>query len=132
MVVASDANPGTAPTESLPLAIALAIRYALSDAAQGDEECELIRGIYARTPTVEAVLTWRGSYNGHPYQGLDPVADATLIAAVSKHFDKLADPESRHWQWPLDQAARAAAQGPVEISAAANDAEVASRAVGGT
>jgi imidazolonepropionase len=26
MVVASDANPGTAPTESLPLALALAVR----------------------------------------------------------------------------------------------------------
>jgi imidazolonepropionase len=27
MVVASDANPGTAPTESLPLALALAVRW---------------------------------------------------------------------------------------------------------
>jgi imidazolonepropionase len=31
MVIASDANPGTAPTESLPLAIAMAVRaYGLS------------------------------------------------------------------------------------------------------
>ena len=120
------------PTPGLEFAIALAIRYALSDAAQGDEECELIRDIYARTSTVEAVLTYRGSYNGHPYQGLDPVADATLIAAVTKHFDKLADPDSRHWQWPLDLAARAVTHGPVEISAAANDEEVASRVVCGT
>ena len=33
MVVASDANPGTAPTESLPLAMALAVRlYGLTPA----------------------------------------------------------------------------------------------------
>ena len=33
MVVASDANPGTAPTESLPLAMAVAVRlYGLSPA----------------------------------------------------------------------------------------------------
>ena len=33
MVVASDANPGTAPTESLPLAMAMAVRlYGMSPA----------------------------------------------------------------------------------------------------
>jgi hypothetical protein len=89
-------------TPGLEFAIALAVRYALSDEAQQDLECELIRSIYTRTPSVEAILTYRGSYNGHPYQGLDPVADAALIAAVTVHFEKLANPESEHWRWPLD------------------------------
>ncbi|HEY0939662.1 MAG TPA: HAD-IA family hydrolase [Steroidobacter sp.] len=107
------------PTPGLEFAIALAIRYALSDAGQGDQECELIRSIYARTPNVSAVLTYRGNYNGQPYQGLDPVSDATLIAAVSDHFEKLADPNSPHWQWPLDLAG--------SNDAAANDVEISSQ-----
>lgn len=94
------------PTPGLEFAIALAIRYALSDAAEQDLECELIRSIYARNSSVEAVLTYRGNYNGHPYQGLDPVTDAALLAAVTEHFEKLAEPNSRHWQWPLDLARR--------------------------
>src|SRR5690606_41270830 len=40
------------PTPGLEFAMALAIRYALSDAGQGDQECELIRSIYARAPNV--------------------------------------------------------------------------------
>ena len=36
MVVASDANPGTAPTESLPLALALAVRELRSHGRRGD------------------------------------------------------------------------------------------------
>lgn len=90
------------PTPGLEFAIALAIRYALSDAAEGDQECELIRSIYAHNPDVAAVLTYRGNYNGQPYQGLDPKGDAALIAAAAEHFEKLSDPNSRHWQWPLD------------------------------
>jgi len=113
------------PTPGLEFAIALAIRYALSDVAQQDLECELIRSIFARTPSVEAVLTYRGSYNGHPYQGLDPVTDAKLIAAVTEHFDKLADPHSRHWQWPLELVR----QGPADAGAAANPAAIPRRAV---
>ncbi len=89
------------PTPGLEFAIALAIRYALSDET-GDPECARIRELHAQEPGVEGVLTWRGLYNGHPYQGLDPVADAALIAAVAAHFDKLADPDSDHWQRPLD------------------------------
>ncbi|HWK50665.1 MAG TPA: hypothetical protein VNR40_12305, partial [Steroidobacter sp.] len=77
------------PTPGLEFAIALAIRYALSDTAEQDLECELIRSIYARNSSVAAVLTYRGNYNGHPYQGLDPVTDAALIAAVTEHFEKL-------------------------------------------
>jgi hypothetical protein len=79
----------------------------------------LIRSIYARAPNVSAVLTYRGNYNGQPYQGLDPVSDATLIAAVSEHFEKLADPNSPHWQWPLDLAG--------SNDAAANDVEISSQ-----
>ncbi|GFE87385.1 bifunctional mannitol-1-phosphate dehydrogenase/phosphatase [Steroidobacter agaridevorans] len=99
------------PTPGLEFAIALAIRYALSDAAEGDLECELIRSIYARESCPKAVLTYRGNYHGHPYQGLDPIADATSIAAIADHFEKLADPEGRHWQWPLDLAAGSARGG---------------------
>lgn len=120
------------PTPALEFAIALAIRYALSDAAKQDLECELIHSIYERNPGVEAVLTYRGSYHGHPYQGLDPVTDATLIAAVAEHFEKLADPNSRHWQWPLDLARRDPAAGLFDASAAANDLEGPSVAVGGS
>lgn len=99
------------PTPGLEFAIALAIRYALSDAAEGDLECELIRSIYARDPSAAAVLTYRGNYHGHPYQGLDPIVDATLIAAIADHFEKLADPQGRHWQWPLELASRGATGG---------------------
>jgi hypothetical protein len=95
------------PTPGLEFAIALALRYALSDAAGDDAECELIRRIHARTPVVEAILAYRGDYDGRSYQGLDPVADAALIASVQGHFDKLADPGSLHWQWPLGLARRA-------------------------
>jgi mannitol-1-phosphate/altronate dehydrogenase len=99
------------PTPGLEFAIALAIRYALSDAAEGDLECELIRSIYARDPRIEAVLTYRGNYHGHPYQALDPIADATLLASIADHFEKLANPQGRHWEWPLELAARGATGG---------------------
>jgi HAD superfamily hydrolase (TIGR01509 family) len=115
------------PTPGLEFGIALAIRYALSEAARDDLECELIRGIYARTPSVAAVLTYRGSYNGHPYQGLDPVADAALIEAVSEHFDRLADPDSPHWSWPL-QLRSGAKLGRLDGGVAANVAEIPVRA----
>jgi len=110
------------PTPGLEFAIALALRYALSDAAEGDLECELIRSIYARDPSPKAVLTYRGNYHGQPYQGLDPVTDANVIAAISDHFEKLADPKSQHWQWPIELAQRGAASGRIAtraISAAA-------------
>jgi len=103
------------PTPALEFAIALAIRYALSDAAGQDPECDRIRTILsANDQRVEAVLTYRDSYNGHPYQGLDPIADAALIAAVSGHFEKLADPDSDHWQWPL-RLRREAKHAPADV-----------------
>jgi HAD superfamily hydrolase (TIGR01509 family) len=90
------------PTPALEFGIALAIRYALSEEAAQDPECERIRAILeANDYRVDAVLAYRGNYNGHPYQGLDPIADAALIAAVSGHFEKLGNPASEHWQWPL-------------------------------
>ena len=101
------------PTPGLEFAIALAIRYALSDAAEGDLECELIRGVYAPDSSVEAVLTYRGNYHGHPYQALDPITDAPVIAAICDHFERLADPKGRHWQWPLDLAERGATSGRI-------------------
>lgn len=73
----------------------------------------LIRSIYARDPSIAAVLTYRGNYHGHPYQGLDPIVDASLIAAITDHFEKLGDPQGRHWQWPLDLAGRGATSGRV-------------------
>jgi len=101
------------PTPGLEFAIALAIRYALSDAAEGDLECELIRGIYARNSSAEAVLTYRGNCHGHPYQALDPITDAPLITAICDHFERLADPQGRHWQWPLHLAERGATGGRI-------------------
>lgn len=89
------------PTPGLEFAIALAIRYALSEAGNDDEECQLIRDIHAKNPGVAAVLTYKGPYHGHPYQGLEPPAAESLIASVTEHFDKLADPNSPHWRWPL-------------------------------
>ncbi|MDY6946440.1 MAG: HAD-IA family hydrolase [Pseudomonadota bacterium] len=120
------------PTPGLEFAIALAIRYALSDAAAQDLECELIRSIYAHSPGVAAVLTYRGTYNGHPYQGLDPVTDAALIAAVAEHFEKLADPDSRHWQWPLDLVRREPITAFCEATFGAEYAPIPSAAAGGT
>jgi mannitol-1-phosphate/altronate dehydrogenase len=119
------------PTPGLEFAMALAIRYALSDAAAQDVECELIRNLHARNPSVTAVLTYRGNYNGQPYQGLDPVTDAALLAAVSEHFEKLADPNSRHWQWPLDRARRHAA-GQFDGGAATDSLEPPSLAMVGS
>ena len=110
------------PTPGLEFAIALAIRYALSDAAEHDLECELIRSIYARNPSAEAVLTYRGNYHGQPYQGLDRITDAALIAAISDHFEKLADPQGPHWQWPLDLARCVATGGRVTSRTVSNAA----------
>lgn len=89
------------PTPGLEYAIAVALRYALSDVSGDDKECARIRDIYAKDPRVSAVLTYDGPYNHQPYQCLDPVADAALIEAVSEHFAKLAEPTSEHWRWPL-------------------------------
>lgn len=89
------------PTKGLEYAIAVALRYALSDVSGDDKECIKIREIYAKDPRVGAILTYNGTYNHQPYQCLDPVADAALIESVSEHFAKLAKPTSEHWHWPL-------------------------------
>lgn len=89
------------PTRGLEYAIAVALRYALSDVSGDDKECVRIREIYAKDPRVAAILTYDGPYNHQPYQCLDAVADAALIEAVSEHFAKLEEPTSEHWHWPL-------------------------------
>jgi imidazolonepropionase len=77
MVVASDANPGTAPTESLPLALAFAVRnYGLS-------VTEALRGA-----TVEAALSLDLKSHGQLSVG----ARADLVLWDLPHEDALAQP----------------------------------------
>lgn len=88
-------------TPALEFGAALAIHYALQSADSKDKESALIRELYERHATVEAILTYRGQYLGHPYPGLDPQADAALINAISEHFQRLKNKDSAHWNWPL-------------------------------
>ena len=77
LVVASDANPGTAPTESLPLALAFAVRnYGLS-------VTEAVRGA-----TVEAALSLDLKNQGQLTVG----ARADLVLWDLPHEDALAQP----------------------------------------
>jgi imidazolonepropionase len=76
LVVASDANPGTAPTESLPLALALAVReYGLS-------VDEALRGA-----TVEAAAAL-----GLPSPALGPGAEASMTLWDLPHENALVMP----------------------------------------
>ena len=76
LVVASDANPGTAPTESLPLAMALAAReYGLT-------VDEILRGV-----TVEAAAAL-----GLPSPAIGPGAEATMTLWDLPHEDALVMP----------------------------------------
>ena len=45
-----------------------------------------MRSLYQASGSIEAVLTYTGSYNGQPYPGLDPIKDAALITSVCEHF----------------------------------------------
>lgn len=89
------------PTPMLEFGTALGILYAIRQNGPDGSECQLIKRLYEREQSVAAVLTYDGDYHGKPNRGLDRVADAALIERISAHFDKLIDPESRHWQWPL-------------------------------
>lgn len=82
--------PGTA----LAKGAALAIFYALhAPGAQDDPECAAIRALYEPRESVQDVLTWQGDGLALPFPGLDPVADADMLAAVQAQFAKLlADP----------------------------------------
>ena len=92
------------PTPMLEFGTALGILYAIRRNGPDGSECELIKSLYEREQSVEAVLTYSGDYHGKPNRGLDRVADAALIERISMHFARLADPESEHWQWPLTHA----------------------------
>ena len=73
-------------SSALELGTALALHYALRTTDSKDQECQLMRTLYQESGSVEAVLTYAGSYNGQPYPGLDPIKDAALIESVSAHF----------------------------------------------
>jgi len=73
-------------SSALELGTALALHYALRTTDSKDQECQLMRTLYQESGSIEAVLTYAGSYNGQPYPGLDPIKDAALIESVSAHF----------------------------------------------
>ena len=89
------------PTPMLEFGTALGILYALRQAKPEDRESQLIKSLYEREHSIEAVLAYAGDYNGKPNCGLDRIGDAALIKRISRHFELLADPESPHWHWPL-------------------------------
>lgn len=77
LAVATDANPGTAPTESLPLAMALAAR------SYGLRDLEILRGV----TRVAAHSLRRG-----PWRGLSVGAPADLVAWDLPHERALLQP----------------------------------------
>ena len=73
-------------SSALEFGTALALHYALRTTDSKDQECQLMRSLYQASGSIEAVLTYTGSYNGQPYPGLDPIKDAALITSVCEHF----------------------------------------------
>jgi len=91
------------PTPMLEYGVALGILYALRSTDSQDRESQLIKELYGRESNLEAILAYRGSYNGRPYAGLDVRADAELIARITSHFNRLLrEPHGAHWNWPLE------------------------------
>ncbi len=89
------------PTPMLEFGTALGLLYAIRFASPDDQECQRIKGLYDAHGAIEPVLCDRGDYQGKPYAGLDPVADAALIDRIAAHFDQLVDVDSGHWAQPL-------------------------------
>ena len=88
-------------TPMLEFGTALGIVYALRYSGSEDKECLWIREVYARRHSVADVLTDASDYQGRAYAGLDALADRALIARIASHVERLRDPESPHWDWPL-------------------------------
>ena len=83
MVVASDANPGTAPSESLPLAMALAVRmYELTPA----------EAILGATRLAAASLGLWGGGVPHPRGALTPGARADMVVWDLPHESAIVQP----------------------------------------
>jgi imidazolonepropionase len=83
MVIASDANPGTAPSESLPLAMALAVRmYELSP----------VETILGATRYAAASLGLWGGGVPHPRGALVPGARADMVVWDLPHENAIVQP----------------------------------------
>lgn len=88
-------------TPMLEFGTALGIVYALRYTGTEDKECLWVREAYARRGSVADVLTDAGPYQGRVYAGLDALADRALIARIASHVERLRDPASPHWDYPL-------------------------------
>ena len=77
------------PAPGLAFGAALGLFYAARHPAAEDLECQRIREQLKRGGVAAALSKPVDTYNGKPYAGLDPCADAALIASIEAHFDAL-------------------------------------------
>src|SRR5690606_6031311 len=77
------------PTPGLTFGAALGLFYAARHPAAEDQECQRIREQLKRGGVAAALNKPVDTYNGKPYAGLDPCADAALIACIEEHFHAL-------------------------------------------